>query len=52
MNDNGGVPSLGVPSLGHTECTHGTLNDGRDFLTTLFPQAITFARRYDSRYTS
>ena len=46
VNDQGGVPRLGVPPFGHTECTHGTLNDGKDFLTTLFPQAITFARRY------
>ena len=40
-----GVPRLGVPPFGHTECTHGTLNDGQ-LLTTLFPQALTFAQRY------
>ena len=44
VNDQGGVPRLGVPPFGHTECTHGTLNDGT-ILTTLFPQALTFARR-------
>ena len=44
VNDQKGVPRLGVPPLGHTECTHGTLNDGQ-LLTTLFPQALTFARR-------
>ena len=45
VNDQNGVPRLGVPPFGHTECTHGTLNDGK-LLTTLFPQAITFAGRY------
>ena len=44
LNDKGGVPRLGVPPFGHTECTHGTLNDGV-LLTTLFPQALTVARR-------
>ena len=44
ISDKGGVPRLGVPPFGHTECTHGTLNDGT-ILTTLFPQALTFARR-------
>lgn len=44
VNDQDGVPRLGVPPFGHTECTHGTLNDGQ-ILTTLFPQALTFARR-------
>ena len=38
LNDKpNGVPRLGVPPFGHTECTHGTLNDGQ-LLTTLFPQ--------------
>ena len=45
VNDRQGLPRLGVPPFGHTECTHGTLNDGQ-LLTTLFPQAMTFARRY------
>ena len=44
VNDRQGVARLGVPPFGHTECTHGTLNDGQ-LLTTLFPQALTFARR-------
>lgn len=44
LSDKGGVPRLGVPPFGHTECTHGTLNDGT-ILTTLFPQALSFARR-------
>ena len=48
LNDKGGVPRLGVPPFGHTECTHGTLNDGV-LLTTLFPQALTVARRYRER---
>ena len=48
VSDQGGVPRLGVPPFGHTECTHGTLNDRKDFLTTLFPQAITFAQRYNN----
>ena len=41
VNDQGGVPRLGVLPFGHTECT---LNDGM-ILTTPFPQALTFARR-------
>ena len=45
LSDKDGVPRLGVPPFGHTECTHGTLNDGT-LLTTLFPQALSFARRY------
>ena len=45
VNDRQGVARLGVPPFGHTECTHGTLNDGQ-MLTTLFPQALTFARRW------
>ena len=44
VSDQGGVPRLGVPPFGHTECTHGTLNDGT-ILTTLFPQALSVARR-------
>lgn len=44
LSDKGGVPRLGVPPFGHTECTHGTLNDGT-ILTTLFPQALSFSRR-------
>lgn len=44
VSDTGGVPRLGIPPFGHTECTHGTLNDGT-ILTTLFPQALSFARR-------
>ena len=43
-NDNGGVPRLAVPPIAHTECTHGTLNSA-GYETTLFPQAITVARR-------
>ena len=48
QNDHSGVARLAVPPFGHTECTHGTLNDGK-ILTTLFPQAISFARRYEER---
>ena len=44
QNDHAGVPRLAVPPFEHTECTHGTLNDGQ-ILTTLFPQALTFSRR-------
>ena len=51
VNDQQGVPRLGVPPFGHTECTHGTLNDGQ-LLTTLFPQAITFAGRYPCNYST
>ena len=46
LNDHDGVPRLGVPPFGHTECTHGTLNDGQ-LLTTLFPQALTMASSFD-----
>jgi len=48
LNDKNGVPRLGVPPFGHTECTHGTLNDGQ-LLTTLFPQALTVARSFDRK---
>ena len=44
QNDYGGVPNLAIPVFGHTECTHGTFNNGH-LKTTLFPHAITFARR-------
>ena len=45
MSDTIGVPRLAIPTFGHTECTHGTLNDGT-LLTTLFPQALSVARSY------
>jgi hypothetical protein len=46
MNDNQGVSRLALPPIGHTECTHGTLNS-QGYETTLFPQAISVARSFD-----
>eukprot|EP01084_Bolivina_argentea_P274619 468129_1 len=55
-SDQGGVPRLGVPTLGHSECNRGTGVSGDnlpncaqnvtvpyDFPLTLFPQAINLA---------
>ena len=52
-SDQGGVPRLGVPSLGHSECNRGTGVSNllsctqnvslSDFPLTLFPQAINLA---------
>ena len=49
-SDQGGVSRLALPTLGHTECTHGTFQEKYtplQFPTTLFPQAITIAQSFD-----